>query len=120
MKQNKRTECQDGDHPPIRVNNTCRIVFNQEAAKRIGRPKFMDVIIHGHIVRLVPTNEASDNSLEMGNLGNPTKGMPYTFTAERYLKPLGFEGGKGAPSYPIFHPKPYGDRGYEFRFPPLD
>jgi hypothetical protein len=99
--------------PPMRVNNTGRIVFNQEAAERIvDQPKYAHMMIHGHTVRLVLTDQASDDSLEM----TYPRG-PYTSDATRYLEPLGFEKGTGKRSYPIY-PEPCGDNCFEFRFPP--
>jgi hypothetical protein len=89
---NRQTKKRGQPVPPIRINNTGRIVFNQEAAERIGRPRYMDVIIHGHNVRVVPTDEASDNALCMSY---PKQDTPYTFTATPHLKPLGFEPGTG-------------------------
>ena len=97
----------------MRVKNTGRIVFNKEAAERIiGEPKYAHVIIHGHTVRLVLTDKASDDSLVM----TYPKG-PYTWDATRHLEQLGFEKGTGKRSYPIY-PVSCGNNCFEFRFPP--
>ena len=45
-----------------------------------------------------------------------TKKQVYTSKATRRLEPLGFEGGTGKQSFPIY-PKPYGDDGFEFPSP---
>ena len=103
----------------MRVNNTGRIVFNKEAAERLerlGRPTPLTVMTEGDIIRLLSrtTDEASAKTLEV----TYDKGAPYVAEAQLFplLEPLGFQPGKGRPSYPIY-PK-YIDHGFEFRFPP--
>jgi hypothetical protein len=99
---------------PIHINNTGRIVFNQEAAARLKhKPTYMKVIIDGEMIRLIPADEPSKQSLEMRY---PEGDGPYTLEATRFFKPLGFERGKGMPSYGIPVVKPYGD-GFEFPSP---
>ena len=83
--------------PPMRVNNTGRIVFNKEAAERLerlNRPTPLKVIIDGDIIRLLSrtTDEASVNVLEV----TYDKGAPYISEAQvlPLLEPLGFQGGQ--------------------------
>jgi hypothetical protein len=69
--------------PPIGINNTGRIVFNKEAAEHIvGKPEHIDLIIKGNIIRLIPTDEASDNSLDMSY---PEGAAPYTSDATPFF-----------------------------------
>ena len=113
MKKNKRAKSGRVVFP-IHINPSGRICFNSEAVERMGRPAYVAMTIDGDIIRLVPTEKASANTLRVRKEKKNREGWsrPY-ISAARQLRPLGFVRHKRG--YDI-DPKSYGDSGFEFEF----
>ena len=95
-----------GETFAIHVNKTGRVCFGKEAAARIGDSRFCTLAAEKGIIRLQPTNKATEDALPVRD----ASGRPY-ISATKQFKPLGFDGTRAMD----IDAKPYGNAGFEFR-----
>ena len=75
MKKDERAQ-RDRVVFPIHINPSGRLRFNSDAVERMGRPAYVALTIDGDVIRLVPTDEASDNTLPVQDENKNREGRP--------------------------------------------
>jgi hypothetical protein len=98
-----------GDTIAMHLNKTGRLCLLRDAAERISDffpDGHMAISIEKGLVRLTPSNKASEGSVNIGN----ASGRPYV-SMMKAVKALGFDGSESRD----IEAKPYGSAGFEFR-----